>query len=106
MNFTTSSIAVRFTPLAYPQFFHQLKRKILGPACRGNYPVGHGFLQFGAPGASFLRQGEVLLQSGGAPHRHGTTDPDQLTGLGIQHLFIRKIGKKFFFDLHDYAPSR
>lgn len=86
------------------QLLQQLQGKILGPPGRGDHPVGHGLLQFGAPGAGCLRQSEVLLQSGGAPHRHRATHPDQFAGFGIQHLFVLKISKQLLTDLHEALP--
>jgi hypothetical protein len=70
------------------QFFFHAQGKIFRPSRRGDDAVGNGLLQFGAGGAGFLREREVFFQSGGAPDRHGTADPDQFTGLDIEHLFV------------------
>ncbi len=77
----------------------KIQDKILGPPRRCDNPVGEGFLQFGVRCAGFLRAREVLLQSGGAPHRHGAADPDQLPGPGVEHLLVLEV-ENLLSDLH------
>ena len=74
--------------------------KILCPASRGDDSVSDGLSQFGAPGAGFLRQSEVMLQSLGTLHRHGASHPDQFAGAGIQHLLILEVDRCLFSNFH------
>ncbi len=76
-----------------------IQHEILCPTRRRDNAVGQGLLQFRIVSARFLRAREVLLQSGGAPHRHGAADPDQLPRPGIENLFILEI-ENFLADFH------
>ncbi len=76
-----------------------IQGKILGSPRRGDDAVGDRLAQLLFCCSGFLRDREVLLHSGGAPHGDGAADPDQFTGLGVKHLFILII-QNFLADLH------
>jgi len=73
--------------------------KILGPPGWGDDTVGDRLAQFRLCCPRLLRDREVLLQSGGAPHGNGAADPDQLAGLGVQDLFVLVV-EKLLADVH------
>lgn len=83
----------------HPQFPLHPQDEVLGSSGGGDHAVGHGFFQFVLGGTGFLRDREVLLESVGAPHRHGTADPDQLPSLDVEDLLVFVI-EKFLSHLH------
>lgn len=85
-----------------PQFLLHPQDEILGSSGGGDHAVGHGFLQFVLGGTGFLRDREVLLESVGAPHRHGTADPDQLPGLAVEDFRVFVI-EKFLAYFHTFS---
>ena len=70
------------------KFIKHAESKIFCPARRGDDAVGHRLLEFRLACPCLLRDREVLFQSGRAPDRHCAADPDQFTGLGVQHLLV------------------
>jgi tRNA(adenine34) deaminase len=86
------------------QFVSHVQHKILGPAHRGDHPVGERFFQFGFACTSCLRTCEVFFQSGGAADRHGAADADKLSGSGVKNFFILEI-EDFFPDFHGVSSG-
>jgi hypothetical protein len=84
--------AIAFESLEIEVELFQLPRnEVLCPAGGGDDAVGHGLTEFGFGSACFLRDREVLLESGGAADGNSTAYPDQFGILGFQHFFILEV---------------
>ena len=76
-----------------PQFCEHVLGEVLRPAGGGDHAVGHGLTEFGFGGACLLRDREVFGQSVGTADCHGTADPDQFAGFGIEDFLISVVEK-------------
>ena len=92
-----------FNPILLLHLIQHPQGKVLGPSRRGDNTIGNRLPQFRPCCTGFLRDREVLLQSGRTPHGNGAADQGAGAGLGIQDLFVL-IVENLLADIHE-VPS-
>ena len=78
--------------------------KVLGPTCRADDPVSHGFLELFGAGPGLLRDREVFLQSVRAARGDSHRGADQFPGFDVKHFGVGVVGKNLCAGFHVDAP--